>query len=77
MYKKFAIREDDMISQASYPTIDIDASYNSIEKLRRREGYHSDSDFGSLEPVFEEQESVDENDVLLNVSATKFEKPKD
>lgn len=41
-------------------------------------GYNSDSGFESLDPVYEERESViDDDEVLLNLSPNKFEKPKD
>ena len=73
MYRK-QNRDIDMISQASYPTIDIDASFQAYDQTSRREEYHSDSGFESLEPVYEEE---DENEVLLNVSPNKFEKQKD
>lgn len=39
--------------------------------------FSSESGFESLDPVYEDQESVDEDEVLLNISPNKYEKPKD
>ena len=40
-------------------------------------GYDSDSGFESLDAIHEDRESVDDDEVLLNVSPNKYEKPKD
>ena len=44
--------------------------------FRRQDEFNSDTGFESLDPVYEDQ-SVDEDEVLLNISPNKFEKPKD
>lgn len=68
---------DEMMSQASCPT-DLDTTFNSFGQAPpRREVFNSNSGFESLDPVYEEPDSVDQDEVLLNVSPNKFEKPKD
>ena len=67
-----------MLSQASYPTqLDVDEGFEgSIGGMR--DEYRSDSGFESLDPVYEDRESFENDDeVLLNISPNKFEKPKD
>ena len=71
------------MSEASYPT-QLDGGdqasviSNRGANNRRRNGeFNSDSGFESLDPVYEDQEHVDEDEVLLNISPNKFEKPKD
>ena len=68
-----------MLSQASYPTqMDADqVSILSMQAGRKHEEFNSDTDFESLDPVYEDANSVDEDEVLLNISPNKFEKPKD
>ena len=68
--------DDGMMSQASYPT-QLDADQASIISGNNAGGFDSDSGFESLDPVYEEQSQVDDDEVLLNVSPNKFEKPKD
>ena len=76
MYRKLGKGIDDgMNSQASFPTqLDDQASFISGNNAER---FDSESGFGSLDPVNEEQSQVDDDEVLLNVSPNKFEKPKD
>ena len=69
------------MSQASYPThFDGDSSSVADGRVQLAESgnrYNSESGFESLDPVYEDQESVDEDEVLLNISPNKYEKPKD
>ena len=75
--RKFDGRDRDLMSQASYPTQVDGHEMDSYQDGQQREEYNSDSDFESLDPVYEDRESVDEDEVLLNVNPSKFEKPKD
>jgi len=74
---------DGMMSQASYPTLlDGEDQASSVDgNLHMRENgtlYNSESGFESLDPVHEDDESnLDEDEVLLNISPNKYEKPKD
>lgn len=77
MARKFDGRDRDLMSQASYPTQVDGHEMDSYQDGQQREEYNSDSDFESLDPVYEDRESVDEDEVLLNVNPNKFEKPKD
>ena len=54
-----------------------DGESSSIRQQANPEGYNSESGFESLDPVYEEQDSLNGDDILLNVSPNKFEKPKD
>ena len=71
--------DGDVMSQASYPTI-LDDEHVSVMSenvgfnREQRDAYHSDSGYESLDPVCEE---VEDDEVLLNISPNKFEKPKD
>lgn len=79
MYRKLGKGIDDgMNSQASFPT-QLDADQVSMISGNNAGRFNSESDFNDsqLEPVNEEQSQVDEDEVLLNVSPNKFEKPKD
>jgi len=50
---------DEMMSQASCPT-DLDTTFNSFGQAPpRREVFNSNSGFESLDPVYEEPDSVD------------------
>ena len=65
-----------LLSQESFPTqLDEDDEDRSL--VGQREGYRSDSGFESLDPIYEDHDSFDSDEVLLNISPNKFEKPKD
>ena len=79
MYRKLGkgTVEDGMMSQASYPTqLDAD-QLSQLGSCANAGKFDSESGFDSLDPVYEEQSQVDDDEVLLNVSPNKFEKPKD
>ena len=69
-------QHDAMLSQASYPTQLADDQASDASGGAGKE-FNSDSGFESLDPVYEDQNSVDEDEVLLNISPNKYEKPKD
>ena len=69
-------QHDAMLSQASYPTQLADEQASDASGGAGKE-FNSDSGFESLDPVYEDQNSVDEDEVLLNISPNKYEKPKD
>lgn len=69
-------QHQEMMSQASYPT-QLDGDQASLISGERPSKFNSDSGFESLDPVYEDQNSVDEDEVLLNLNPNKFEKPKD
>jgi len=66
-----------MLSEASYPT-QLDGDNASQFSRRGQEQFNSDTGFESLDIVYEEKDSiVDDDEVLLNLNPNKFEKPKD
>ena len=71
------------MSNASYPTQLDGADQASVISnrgagyRRRNDEFNSDTGFESLDPVYEDQENVEDDEVLLNISPNKFEKPKD
>ena len=79
MYRKLGKGnvDDGLMSQASYPTqLDAD-QVSQLGSCNDAGRFDSESGFESLDPVYEEQSQVDDDEVLLNVSPQKFEKPKD
>lgn len=78
LFRKLDGRDrDGMLSQASYPT-QLDGDQGSlVSGFGQRDEFNSDTGFESLDPVYEDQNSVDDDEVLLNISPNKFEKPKD
>ena len=70
-----------LLSEASYPT-QLEGDQCSIfsgannNRAKRNQEFNSDTEFGSLDPVYEDQEAA-EDEVLLNISPNKYEKPKD
>lgn len=78
MYRKLSKGFDDgMMSQASYPTEIEDDQASLVSGGPNAGGFNSDSGFEPLDSVIEESSQVDDDEVLLNVSPNKFEKPKD
>jgi len=78
LFRKLEGRDrDGMLSQASYPT-QLDGDQASLMSgVGRRDEFNSDTGFESLDPVYEDMNSGDDDEVLLNISPNKFEKPKD
>lgn len=66
------------LSLDSFPTqLDGDEDYEERSVGGQRNGYRSDSGFESLDPIYEDHDSFESDEVLLNISPNKFEKPKD